>query len=156
MRLLLRYTSRNTMEKQTSTKQSVRIQTSILNGVEKKALLWLAERQPKWTDSDMLTFIGFIGAVIIAVGYILSNCNVHFLWLASLGFIINWYGDSLDLSTVNDDTQLVSDLGLDSLTILLLGLAIENKFGSQVNIMKGALEFQTVGDVIDFIMQAKS
>lgn len=63
---------------------------------------------------------------------------------------------SLDLSTVNDDTQLVSDLGLDSLTILLLGLAIENKFGSQVNIMKGALEFQTVGDVIDFIMQAKS
>ena len=63
---------------------------------------------------------------------------------------------SLDLSTVNDDTQLVSDLGLDSLTILLLGLAIENKFGSQVNIMKGGLEFQTVGDVIDFIMQAKS
>lgn len=63
---------------------------------------------------------------------------------------------SLELSTVNDDTQLVSDLGLDSLTILLLGLAIENKFGSQVNIMKGALEFQTVGDVIDFIMQAKS
>lgn len=84
------------MEKQTSTKQSVRIQTSILNGVEKKALLWLAERQPKWTDSDMLTFIGFIGAVVIAVGYILSNYNVHFLWLASLGFIINWYGDSLD------------------------------------------------------------
>lgn len=60
---------------------------------------------------------------------------------------------SLDLSTVNDDTQLVSDLGLDSLTILLLGLAIENKFGSQVNIMKGALEFQTVGDVIDYITQ---
>ena len=62
---------------------------------------------------------------------------------------------SLDLSTVNDDTQLISDLGLDSLTILLLGLAIENKFGSQVNIMKGALEFKTVGDVIDYIMQAK-
>ena len=60
---------------------------------------------------------------------------------------------SLDLSTVNDDTQLVSDLGLDSLTILLLGLAIENKFGSQVNIMKGVLEFKTVGDVIDYITQ---
>ena len=84
------------MEKQTSTKQSVRIQTSVLNGVEKKALLWLAERQPRWIDSDMLTFIGFIGAVVIAAGYILSNYNVHFLWLASLGFVINWYGDSLD------------------------------------------------------------
>lgn len=84
------------MEKQTSTKQSVRIQTSILNGVEKKALLWLAERQPKWVSSDMLTFIGFLGAVVIAVGFILSNYNVHFLWLVCLGFVINWYGDSLD------------------------------------------------------------
>lgn len=79
-----------------STKQSVRIQTSVLNGVEKKVLLWLAERQPKWIDSDMLTFIGFIGAVVIAAGYILSNFSVQFLWLASLGFAINWYGDSLD------------------------------------------------------------
>jgi len=84
------------MEKQTSTKQSVRIQTSVLNGVEKKVLLWLAKRQPEWISSDMLTFIGFIGAVVIAAGYVLSNYNVHFLWLASLGFIINWYGDSLD------------------------------------------------------------
>lgn len=84
------------MEKPSSTKQSVRIQTSLLNGVEKKALVWLAERQPKWADSDMLTFIGFIGSVVIAAGYILSNYNVHFLWLASLGFVINWYGDSLD------------------------------------------------------------
>ena len=96
MRLLLRNTSRKTMEKPSSIKQSVRIQTSVLNGVEKKALIWLAERQPRWIDSDMLTFIGFIGAVVIAAGYILSNYNVHFLWLASLGFVINWYGDSLD------------------------------------------------------------
>ena len=84
------------MKKKASTEKSVRIQTSILNGLEKKALLWLAERQPKRVDSDMLTFIGFIGALVIALGYILSNYNVHFLWLASLGFIINWYGDSLD------------------------------------------------------------
>jgi len=84
------------MEKPSSTKQSVRIQTSFLNGVEKKALLWLAERQPKWVDPDILTFIGFFGALVIAAGYILSNNNVNFLWLASLGFVINWYGDSLD------------------------------------------------------------
>lgn len=84
------------MDTKTPNEQSVRIQTSVLNRLEKKALLWLAERQPKWADSDMLTFIGFIGAVVIAAGYILSNYNVHFLWLASLGFVINWYGDSLD------------------------------------------------------------
>ena len=75
--------------------QSVRIQTSFLNAAEKKALIWLAERQPKWMTSDILTFIGFLGAVIIAVGYALS-ANPVFLWLASFGWIINWYGDSLD------------------------------------------------------------
>ena len=75
--------------------QSVRIQTSFLNAAEKKVLVWLAERQPKWMTSDILTFIGLLGAVIIAVGYALS-ANPVFLWLASFGWIINWYGDSLD------------------------------------------------------------
>ena len=30
------------------------------------------------------------------IGYGLSNYSRYFLWLASLGFVINWYGDSLD------------------------------------------------------------
>ena len=76
--------------------QSKRIQTSLLNGVEKKALVWLAQRQPGWVNSDMLTFVGFVGAVVIALGFILSNISVHFLWVAIFGFFINWYGDSLD------------------------------------------------------------
>ena len=76
--------------------QSVRIQTSFLNAAEKKALVWLAERLPKWVNSDMLTFVGFVGALVIAAGFILSRFNVHFLWLSCLGFVINWYGDSLD------------------------------------------------------------
>lgn len=75
---------------------AVRIQTSILNELEKKVLIWLAERQPKWVTSDLLTYIGTFGAVVIAAGYILSAYNINFLWLSSLGFIINWYGDSLD------------------------------------------------------------
>ena len=77
--------------------ESVRIQTSILNGIEKKVLVWLAERQPKWMTSDILTVIGTIGAVIIAAGFILAGTrDIHYLWLSSLGFVINWYGDSLD------------------------------------------------------------
>ena len=75
---------------------AVRIQTSILNALEKKVLVWLAERQPKWMTSDILTYIGTFGAAIVALGYILSIWNINFLWLSSLGFIINWYGDSLD------------------------------------------------------------
>ena len=76
--------------------QSKRIQTSLLNGVEKRVLVWLAQRQPRWITSDMLTVIGVVGAVVVAIGYLLSNYNISWLWLASLGFIINWYGDSLD------------------------------------------------------------
>ena len=75
---------------------AIRIQTSILNAAEKKVLVWLAQRQPRWMTSDILTYIGTFGAVVIAVGYILSAHNINFLWLSSLGFFINWYGDSLD------------------------------------------------------------
>lgn len=76
--------------------QSTRIQTSVLNALEKKVLVWMAKRQPGWMTSDILTFIGVIGSVIVAVGYALSNYNISRLWLASFGFVVNWYGDSLD------------------------------------------------------------
>lgn len=58
---------------------SVRIQTSILNGVEKKALIFLADRQPRWMTSNILTGIGTIGAVVISLGYILSQFNINYL-----------------------------------------------------------------------------
>lgn len=84
-------------EKQTmQVKQAKRIQTSLLNGVERKALVWMAERMPRWVTSDMLSGIGFVGALIIAAGYMLSDININFLWLTSFGFVIHWFGDSMD------------------------------------------------------------
>lgn len=77
-------------------KQSKRIQTSILSGTEKKVLRWLALRQPSWMTSDMMTAIGVLGAIIIGAGYALTNYGIGFLWLSTLGYVINWYGDSLD------------------------------------------------------------
>lgn len=76
--------------------QSNRIQTSVLNSLEKKILVWLAERQPKWMTSDILTYLGVIGSVVVALGYALSNFNIAWLWLATFGYVVNWYGDSLD------------------------------------------------------------
>ena len=55
---------------------------------------------------------------------------------------------SMDLSSVNEASQLVRDVGLDSLTILLLSLAVENKFGFK---FEGQPKFNTVGEVIDYI-----
>jgi len=77
-------------------KTASRIQTSILNPYEKKILVFLAERMPARVTSDMLTAVGFIGALIIATGYALSNLDLNWLWLASFGFVVNWFGDSLD------------------------------------------------------------
>ena len=77
-------------------KQATRIQTSILNPYEKKILVYLAERIPAWVNSDMLTFVGFVGALIMATGYSLSNLNLHWLWLSCFGLLVNWFGDSLD------------------------------------------------------------
>ena len=77
-------------------KRAERIQTSFLNAAEKKLLVWLAERQPRWVTSDMLTLVGVGGSFIIAIGYILSIYDIRFLWLAIFGFLVNWYGDSMD------------------------------------------------------------
>lgn len=68
----------------------------MLDPVEKKILKWLAERMPKWVTPDFCTVVGIIGAVTILISYILSRINPLFLWLASFGFLINWFGDSLD------------------------------------------------------------
>lgn len=76
--------------------QSVRIQTSILNPIEKKVLVWMAERMPSFVTSDMLTWIGTLGAFIVGLGFALTNYSIAGFWLASLGLVINWFGDSLD------------------------------------------------------------
>lgn len=63
---------------------------------ERPALRWLAAHMPAWVNSDMLTGVGVVGSLIIFLGYSLSDQSRWFLWLASLGFVINWFGDSLD------------------------------------------------------------
>lgn len=77
-------------------KQATRIQTSFLNALEHKVLVWLAARQPKWVNSDMLTAVGTFGAFLIGLGYALTKFDINFLWLSTFGLLVNWYGDSLD------------------------------------------------------------
>ena len=77
-------------------KSHERVNDILLGSLERPALKWLSAHTPGWMTPDMLTAIGVLGAVIVFAGYWLSNINPIFLWLASLGFFINWYGDSLD------------------------------------------------------------
>jgi archaetidylinositol phosphate synthase len=73
-----------------------RINDILLGPLERPTLKWLAAHMPAWVTPDILTAIGVLGSVVVGISYILSFYDRNFLWLASLGFIINWFGDSLD------------------------------------------------------------
>lgn len=73
-----------------------RIQENFLAKHERRLLNWLCQRLPSWFTPDVLTAIGFGGAVVSAVGYVMSNADRDWLWLAVAGYFINWFGDSLD------------------------------------------------------------
>ena len=123
--------------------KSERIQTSFLNNLEKRVLVWLANRQPKWITSDMLTFIGVLGSIICAVGYALSKHNLLWLWLSSFGLVVNWYGDSLDgtLARVRDTQRPVYgffiDHSLDAITICIMciGAGLSPVFRMEISML---------------------
>jgi archaetidylinositol phosphate synthase len=74
--------------------EAKRVQTSLLAGLEKRCLIWMAERMPPAVNSDHLTFLA--GASMFAAGLCYWNGSPAAL-LAAIGFLaLNWFGDSLD------------------------------------------------------------
>ncbi|MDR1527725.1 MAG: CDP-alcohol phosphatidyltransferase [Dysgonamonadaceae bacterium] len=74
-----------------------RSRTNILKKHEQQLLVFLVQRVPSWITSNMLTGIGFAGSFITAGSFILAAYFQRtWLLLGILGFIINWFGDSLD------------------------------------------------------------
>ena len=78
------------------TKSHRRVNDILLGPLERPALRWLAAHMPAWVNPDILTGVGILGSVVTFLSYWLTNINANFLWLASLGLVINWFGDSLD------------------------------------------------------------
>ena len=79
-----------------TTQTHTRVIDTFLGKAEKRALHWLAARMPAWVVPDTLTAVGLLASVVIFLGYALSFFNINWLWLASFGFILQWFGDSLD------------------------------------------------------------
>lgn len=77
-------------------KQHHRVNDILLGPLERPALRWLAAHMPPWVTPDILTLVGMLAALTILISYALSMVNRNFLWLASLGYVLNWFGDSLD------------------------------------------------------------
>ena len=74
-----------------------RERTNILKNYEQKLIALLVQSIPRWISSDLLTGIGFIGSLVVFLSFLLAKyINGVYLLFGVLGFIINWFGDSLD------------------------------------------------------------
>src|SRR3954470_9047295 len=73
-----------------------RVNRSLTASVEKRALVWMAERAPRWLTSDQLTALGLGAQIGAGVFYALSRYNRYALLLVILCLVLNWLGDSLD------------------------------------------------------------
>jgi archaetidylinositol phosphate synthase len=79
-----------------ATVSPIRWNEGFFRPLERPALAWLAAQMPPWVTPNYLTGLGFVGAVIAFIGYAASGASPAFLWVASFGLAVNWFGDSLD------------------------------------------------------------
>jgi len=74
-----------------------RNRTNLLRNGEQKAIAFLVQYIPSWMTSNMLTAIGFSGNVLILASFLLAACvDKRFLLGGVAGFLVSWFGDSLD------------------------------------------------------------
>ena len=77
-------------------RQEKRVHASLTAAAEKRLLVWLAERTPRWVNSDHLTALGITGQFLAGASYALAGWHRRGLVLATLFLAVNWFGDSLD------------------------------------------------------------
>jgi archaetidylinositol phosphate synthase len=77
-------------------KLHVREYGGLLEVPEKKALLWLAERTPRWINSDHLTILGFAAMIAAGGSFWAARWNKWCLLIVVASLALNWFGDSLD------------------------------------------------------------
>src|SRR6266498_4567348 len=71
---------------------AVRLQRSLTAPLEKKVLICLAERTPRWINSDHLTLLGFAAQLLAGVSYVLARWNQYALLLVIFFLGLNWLG----------------------------------------------------------------
>lgn len=54
----------------------------------------------------------------------------------------------VDMTTVNEDTRLIDDLGFDSLAMMMMAMELEDAFGFKFSEL---VRFETVGDVCGYL-----
>ena len=77
-------------------RDATRVLTSVLAPLEKRTLLWLAVRMPRWVNSDHLTALALAAMALAGVSYGLARSSPIGLLLVIVCLAVNWFGDSLD------------------------------------------------------------
>lgn len=105
-----------------------RTRTNLLKHQEQRAIAWLVQRIPERITSDMLSGFGLFGSFVVFAGFMLAAYfDRMFLLLGPLGFLISWFGDSLDgrLAYYRKKARrfygFVLDITLDWTGIILIG-----------------------------------
>ena len=70
--------------------------TSVLAPLEKRTLVWLAERMPRRINSDHLTILALAAMLGAGLSYWWASANALGLVAATICLALNWFGDSLD------------------------------------------------------------
>ena len=106
---------------------------SFLASAELKLLTFIALKLPDYVTPDKLSALGVIGAAMTAGACVASVMNIDMMYVAILGLMINWFGDSLDgtLARVRSIERpsygfyidLCSDLVSHSMIMFGLGLS---------------------------------
>lgn len=73
-----------------------RIHRALTAGLEKRLLVWMAQRVPAPIGPDHLTLLGFASQLLAGGAYALASHDSGALWLVNLFLLLNWLGDSLD------------------------------------------------------------
>ena len=115
-----------------------RQQESLLAGVEKRCLLWLAQRMPERVNSDHLTLLGLAAMLLAGTSYALSARWPWLLLAVNAWLAVNWFGDSLDGTLARYRNQQRPRYGfyvdhiVDSISALFLigGLAISGQMSA--------------------------
>ena len=75
----------------------VRQHNSVLAAAEKRALIWIAQRLPRWINSDHLSALGLIAMAGAGASFVIAQSDpVAGASLVVLCLALNWFGDSLD------------------------------------------------------------
>ena len=74
----------------------VRDHGALTAGAEKRLLIAIARRLPRWITSDHLTLVALGAMALAGAGYALARADRRALWLVVAALFLNWFGDSLD------------------------------------------------------------